>query len=43
LEHLYNEELGHSLLLGEFPYNPQAIRMSAQLLSGNVDVEKALR
>jgi len=42
LEHLSNEELGLSLLLGELPYDPQAIRVSAQLLSGEVDVERVL-
>jgi hypothetical protein len=42
LVHLSNEELGLSLLLGELPYDPQAIRVSAQLLSGEVDVERVL-
>ena len=42
MEHLSNEELGLSLLLGELPYDPQAIRISEQLLSGEVDVEKVL-
>jgi hypothetical protein len=42
LEHLSNEELGLALLLGELPYDPQAIRVSAQLLSGKIDVEKLL-
>ena len=31
-----------ALLLGELPYDPQAIRVSAQLLSGKIDVEKLL-
>jgi hypothetical protein len=42
LEHLSNEELGLALLLGELPYDPQAIRVSAQLLSGEIDVGKLL-
>ncbi len=42
LDLLSNEELGLSLLLGELPYDPQAIRVSAQLLSGEVDVERVL-
>ena len=42
LDLLSNEELGLSLLLGELPYDPQAIRVAAQLLSGEVDVEKVL-
>ena len=42
LEHLSNVKLGLSLLLGELPYDPQAIRVSAQLLSGEVDVERVL-
>lgn len=35
---LSNEELGLSLLLGELPYDPQAIRVSAHLLSGDVNI-----
>ena len=42
LDLLSNEELGLSLLLGELPYDPQAIRVSAQLLSGEIEVEKLL-
>ena len=42
LDLLSNEELGLSLLLGELPYDPQAIRVSAQLLSGEIDVGKLL-
>ena len=42
LDLLSNEELGLALLLGELPYDPQAIRVSAQLLSGKVDVGKLL-
>ena len=42
LDLLSNEELGLALLLGELPYDPQAIRISAQLLSGKVDVERVL-
>ena len=42
LDLLSNEELGLALLLGELPYDPQAIRVSAQLLSGEIDVEKLL-
>ena len=42
LDLISNEELGLALLLGEMPYDPQAIRVSAQLLSGDVDVEKVL-
>jgi hypothetical protein len=42
LDLVYNEELGLALLLGEMPYDLQAIRVSAQLLSGDVDVEKVL-
>ncbi len=40
---LSNEELALSLLLGELPYDPQAIRVSAQLLSGDVNIIKILR
>ena len=40
---LSNEELALSLLLGELPYDPQAIRVSAQLLSGDVIIIKILR
>ena len=40
---LSNEELALSLLLGELPYDPQAIRVSAQLLSGDVKIIKILR
>ena len=40
---LSNEELALSLLLGERPYEPQAIRVSAQLLSGEVNIIKILR
>ncbi len=40
---LSNEELALSLLLGELPYDPQAIRVSAQLLSGEVNIIKILR
>ena len=42
LDLLSNEELGPALLLGELPYDPQAIRVSAQLLSGEIDVGKLL-
>jgi len=42
LDLLSNEELGLVLLLGELPYDPQAIRVAAQLLSGEVDVERVL-
>ena len=42
LDLLSNEELGLALLLGELPYDPQAIRVSAQLLSGEIDVGKLL-
>jgi len=42
LDFLSNEELGLALLLGELPYDPQAIRVSAQLLSGEIDVGKLL-
>ena len=42
LDLLSNEELGLALLLGELPYDPQAIRVSAQLLSGEIDVKKLL-
>jgi len=40
---LSNEELALSLLLGELPYDPKAIRVSAQLLSGDVNIIKILR
>jgi hypothetical protein len=40
---LSNEELALSLLLGELPYDPQAIRVSAQLLSGDVNIIKIIR
>ena len=40
---LSNEELALSLLFGELPYDPQAIRVSAQLLSGDVNIIKILR
>ena len=40
---LSNEELALSLFLGELPYDPQAIRVSAQLLSGEVDIIKIVR
>jgi hypothetical protein len=40
---LSNEELALSLLLGELPHDPQAIRVSAQLLSGDVNIIKILR
>jgi hypothetical protein len=40
---LSNEELALSLLLGELPYDPQAIRAFAQLLSGDVNIIKILR
>jgi hypothetical protein len=40
---LSNEELALSLLLGELPYDPQAIRVSAQLISGDVNIIKILR
>jgi hypothetical protein len=40
---LSNEELALSLLLGELQYDPQAIRVSAQLLSGDVNIIKILR
>jgi hypothetical protein len=40
---LSNEELALSLLLGELPYDPQSIRVSAQLLSGDVNIIKILR
>ena len=43
LDLLSNEELGLALLLGELPYDPQAIRVSAQLLSGDVNIIKVLR
>jgi hypothetical protein len=39
---LSNEELALALLLGELPYDPQALRVSAQLLSGDVDIIKVL-
>lgn len=42
LEILSNEELGLVLLLGELPYDPQAIRIAAQLLSGVIDVDEVL-
>ena len=42
LEMLSNEELGLALLLGELPYDPQAIRVAAQLLSGEIDVDEVL-
>ena len=42
LDLLSNEELGLALLLGELPYDPQAIRLSAQLLSGEIEVGKLL-
>ena len=42
LEALSNEELGLVLLLGELPYDPQAIRIAAQLLSGVIDVDEVL-
>ena len=41
-EILSNEELGLVLLLGELPYDPQAIRIAAQLLSGVIDVDEVL-
>jgi len=31
-----------ALLLGEIPYDPQAIRVAAQLLSGEIDVDEVL-
>ena len=40
---LSNEELALALLLGELPYDPQAIRISAQLLSGDINIIKILR
>ena len=40
---LCNEELGLALLLGELSYDPQAIRVAAQLLSGEINLEKILR
>ena len=40
---LSNEELALSLLLGELTYDQQAIRVSAQLLSGDVNIIKFLR
>ena len=40
---LSNEELALSLLFGELPYDPQAIRVSAQLFSGDVNIIKILR
>jgi hypothetical protein len=40
---LSNEELALALLLGELPYDPQTPRVSAQLLSGDVNISKILR
>ena len=40
---LSNKELALSLLLGELPYDPQAIRVSGQLFSGDVTIIKILR
>ena len=40
---LSNEGLALSLLFGDLPYDPQAIRVSAQLLSGDVNIIKILR
>ena len=39
---LSNEELGLAMLLGELPYDPQRIRVAAQLLSGEIKVEEVL-
>ena len=40
---LSNEELALSLLLGELPYDPQAIRISTVLIFGNVNISRILR
>jgi len=39
---LSNEELGLAMLLGELPYDPQRIRVAAQLLSGEIKVKEVL-